>query len=760
MEKNFLSFLENALPNAAKCAKQMEQIFFIDSSSAMAKARLFIEELVNSIWELEQLNKFDNRKLSEKINYLYNKGFIDKEIFQSFDVIRRAGNSASHNANFNEMSLAYSVHKEMYIIAKWYFEIYTHENITLPVYEQPQVPSITENLEEKVKSLLENYLNNKNVASEEVAATQLIENLVHEEINEQILQPLDGNIDSYLVREISRLSISSAEAVESANSFSKFKNYLHIKRPIQEKLEEVLESRVKAGKSNLILLCGSVGDGKSHLLAYLNHQRKDLMEQYRIFNDATESFSPSKTALETLEEVLKNFSDQHFEEKEEKIIIAINMGVLNNFINREHHRFTYNKLKQFIEKSELFTDEISTHVASGPFDLISFTDYQMYELTPSGAESSYFSNLIKKICDPNIQNPFYQAFKKDFKEERTSIIHENFKFLSDEFVQQQIVQLVVQVMIQYKHNVSSRHFLNLIADILIPPNYKMSENYNEYEKLEQTLPSLLFNSKGRSQLLDYVSWLNPMNFRVQRIDELLVTLNTLTDWSNLIDENISNEVARSWLIPFTNEVNLINEVFEQLITQLVITKYLIDESFAKDCSNEVYNNYLEYLYNFNKNQKRKIKEFYKHLKTAIFNWKGTPINEHIYLSRLENNFAIAQKLRLNPPNLDVTEERSEIKFQIFKPTIRVKYFNNEKTKSEELDIDFSLFQLLFKVEKGYRPNKKDEEGATTFVEFLEKLMEFGNKKNKLIFDLIAENKKYRLTVDEFQDQGFVFEKVE
>ncbi|MGE7988527.1 DNA phosphorothioation-dependent restriction protein DptF [Lysinibacillus fusiformis] len=757
MENNYLSFLENALPNAAKCAKQLEQLFFTDANSAMAKARLFIEDIISSVWSLENLNKFDHdsKNLSERIVYLYRENYFEQVIYNSLSFIRKIGDSAVHATEVIDIKTAYTVHKEMYIVGKWYFELYTCDESLIPAYEQPQQPKLTEELiEEKKKAMFESML-----AKKEISASVATKEQVHEEAKDELQKIYEEPSDNYLAREITKLKISSAEAVENANSFSTFKNYLHVKRPIQEKIEEVLEYRVNQNGGNLILLCGSVGDGKSHLLAYLNHHRKDVMQQYRVFNDATESFSPTKTALETLEELLKNFSDQLFDESDEKIIIAINMGVLNNFIQSEHNKYTYNRLKQFIEESDLFTSKILTHIKDGPFDLISFSDYQMYELTPSGAESSYFSSLIHKICNANEQNPFYLANRKDLENGKFSIIHENYNFLCNPFVQKQIVQLVIQVIIQNKHNISSRHFLNFIADLLIPHDFKESEKSSDFDRLLQTLPNLLFNSKDRSQLLDHIRLLNPMHYRIQAIDEVLVTLNTLKDWSTLFDVRILDEVAKLWLEPFTKEVDFNRGIFETLIVQLITTMYLTDESFAKECSNEVFEEYLEYVYSFNKNQKQKIKDFYKNLRTAIFNWKGSPLNEHIYLNRLENEFAIVQRLKLNP-RLDEIEDRPDVKLQTFKPYITVMYLDNDKNNKALLDIDYALFRLLYKVKKGYRPNKKDEEDATTFVEFLEKLMEFGNKKDEVIFDFIGENKKYRLMLDEFQDQGFVFEKVE
>ena len=184
--------------------------------------------------------------------------------------------------------------------------------------------------------------------------------------------------------------------------------------------------------------------------------------------------------------------------------------------------------------------------------------------------------------------------------------------------------------------------------------------------------------------------------------------------------------------------------------------YLTDEALAKEIEDPIYASYIDYMYSFNKLHPKKVKDFYKNLRTAIFSWKGAPLADYIVINRLENELATAQKLKLHPKT-DHLIERNEVKLQSFKPVITVKYADGH-TGEVVLEIDFALFQLLNKVSNGYRPNKKDEEEATTFIEFLEKIMAFGDKKEEMVIDFIAENKKYRLKLDEFQ--SYVFEKVE
>ena len=71
--------------------------------------------------------------------------------------------------------------------------------------------------------------------------------------------------------------------------------------------------------------------------------------------------------METLEEVLKSFSDEQINDSNEKVILAINMGVLHNFISIEHKDVSYNILKQFVEESELFSQKITTHFSDDTF---------------------------------------------------------------------------------------------------------------------------------------------------------------------------------------------------------------------------------------------------------------------------------------------------------------------------------------------------------------------------------------------------------
>ena len=74
-----------------------------------------------------------------------------------------------------------------------------------------------------------------------------------------------------LVNELKRLKKSSSEAVDNDEEFSPFKMYMHIHRTLEDDLiNKIQQAKGRAGKS-LILVCGNVGDGKSHVISYLKH---------------------------------------------------------------------------------------------------------------------------------------------------------------------------------------------------------------------------------------------------------------------------------------------------------------------------------------------------------------------------------------------------------------------------------------------------------------------------------------------------------
>lgn len=157
------------------------------------------------------------------------------------------------------------------------------------------------------------------------------------------------------IMQLSKLRKSSAESVENTNAFNHFKEYLHVERHVEIELRKLLRSvNEKQGKC-LVLLCGSAGDGKSHLISYMkNSDTEGLLDGYELYNDATESSEPTLTSIDTLADKLTDFDDEHYDNADgSKMIIAINLGTLNNFIESAKGK-SFTKLRKLLKKTKFY----------------------------------------------------------------------------------------------------------------------------------------------------------------------------------------------------------------------------------------------------------------------------------------------------------------------------------------------------------------------------------------------------------------------
>ncbi|QWG26935.1 DNA phosphorothioation-dependent restriction protein DptF [Bacillus mycoides] len=750
-EKYFLSFIEHINQVAAVNAKKMEELIYEDPASAIVKARLFAEAILNEVFAQEDIKVPYISSLYDKISYLAKEGYITAEVQRDFDTVRFTGNKAAHDGSFNDITAAFKLHRVMHNIAVWLYEVYSPEQLKIPAYEHPRpVQSNETDIQELVKAQVMQLIGvtNKEEAKKE---TPIIEDLAEESV---LCKDLPERA-SYLFRELKRLQDSSQEAIENANAFSQFKKYMHVERKIQTDLERILIQNKEVDSSSLVLLCGSVGDGKSHLLAYLKENKPELLEGYRIFNDATESFSPNKNAMETLEEILQDFSDQSIGQSNKKVILAINMGVLHNFITLDHQEFTYTALNKFVDGSGLFSSSITTCYGEDHFDLISFGDYHSYELTEKGPQSTFFLTLLNKIFNKEEENPFYLAYQEDAKNNIRTMVHENYKFIQEPYVQKQIVSLIIQALVKFKLVISARAFLNFVADIIIPDRLEVIEVLSEFEVLEQAVPNLMFKRKERSPILKTLHELDPVHIRSSYIDQIIIDLSTLNEWDTVLNRCITSDQGRGWLDPFIGEEKVDGPSFIGFSETVIRITYLTNEDFSQKIEDETYHKYVKKLFDFNSGNKKEIKFFYEEIKDALFKWKGSPKKGYIYLNKPSDKYRLAQQLNLKP-SIDHLKFNQNDVLDSFKASLLLAYHDGDIKNTIELDIDYQLYNLLVKVCQGYCPNKKDEEDAIKFTEFVEKIMKFGEKENELLIHFPNDSRFYKLNRDDFG--AFVFER--
>ncbi|GGD08346.1 DNA phosphorothioation-dependent restriction protein DptF [Pontibacillus salipaludis] len=756
-EKHFCSFLEEYSESLYNLAQKVDELVYVDATSSIIQGRKFAENLLKEIYREEKDVK-DERffpKLYDMLHELYREGIFDKKLQEEIDFLRLNGNRAVHDEKEHSQIVALKVHKKVFKLAGWYTEVYGSPNFETPNYVEPKAtPNVNEDyIQELIRQHISQY-----------TAPSVDQGTEVEEKNDgyQIAEDL-GEDQSYLVRELNRLKASSQEALENVGNFSEFKNYLHVERKIQKNLEAELEKALEQDKK-LILLSGSVGDGKSHLLSYISENIPEKIRDFTIINDATESNSPDKNSMDTLREKLERFSDQRLTDGKEKVILAINLGVLNNFVSYDHTNLTFNKLEKFVENSGLFSEEITEVFDRDEFSIINFSDYQPFQLKANKVFSKYFDDIFHKVTESNSNNPFYQAYQKDLQRNFYTAVHLNYELLSDGNTKNILNRLICHLILEEKIVISTRTFLNFVADLLIPSEVNLSdlriENMTEFERIEHSLPALLFDRQGRSDLIDSIQKYDPIHNRSKTLDEIINSLYSTKDFNKVMGDYIKDEAYKKIFEPFisllqSKENNLEDESFQSLTKIFIRAAYFTDSYLQEELEENSMKQYIRFLYGYNRGEENTIIDIYESVRKAIFAWKGSPKKGYVYINNMAESYRVAQKVDFNPfPNPKVNLKEV---FESFTTTMELTFVDQSNTKRISLEIDYPLYELLYKVSSGYRPNKKDYEDGLAFTTFMDQLISMSNNSDLLIH--FHEDEELFSLEKNFM-RAFAFEKVE
>ncbi|WP_406944171.1 DNA phosphorothioation-dependent restriction protein DptF [Halobacillus sp. SY10] len=746
-QNHAFQFLTHVSDSWARMGESIERSIYKDKETAIFKSRKLAELVLEEILINEEIDVPDRTTAAEKMSRLYHMGIITDDVNKSFHRVRRRGNQAVHELRELPMMDALKVHKSLYEICAWYVETYGPLDADIPGYQDPEPEDDEQRMYEMMKKHFNDFLSKGSTKEETESGVE--EDSVSSE------GPYKKYYGSHLLYQLNKLRESSQEAIEGYQSLSSFKKYLHIKRPIQEELEEKLENASSTDQSQLVFLCGSVGDGKSHLLAYLQSTYPDLMDNFEIYNDATESFDPKKDSLDTLADSLTPFDDEHIHTSSKKMVLAINLGVLHNFLETDYAKDRYKILKTFIGEAKVFDEtSINREVEHENFSLVSFGDYHEFELTENGPVSPYIETMLEKIVAETEDNPFHKAYLKDLKNDWNHPILMNYKFLKAESVRTSIIRILIETIMKDKVIISTRTLLNFIYDILVPTFVEDIDSSDMFDMIPYLLPALLFEGEQRSTLLKAVSNQDPIHYRSQEVDEKIIGLHNTNNLGAFMRSTITDPFAEEWIdmisdepMHFIDSKSSKKSIGEMFIRCSFLFRSTLNSSF-KDV---VYDKYTSYLYAFNSGDMQKLSDMYYEVQNSIFLWKGSPQKNYIYLDDEMENMRIAEELK--PRKSDVfTIEKREGTLKRFLMYVVLGYRVGSETIP--VDIDYPLFKTLSKVREGYRLSKKDKEDSIKFEEFIDKLLPLGNQKEEILIQDHEEGLKFLLEYEGYGEYSF------
>ena len=561
-------------------------------------------------------------------------------------------------------------------------------------------------------------------------------------------------------RELSNLSCG---AVANIDKFSELNKYLHVLRPPEEVLRDLLLRIEKVSQKRLVLVCGSAGDGKSHLLSYLRNEAH-LLDDYMVYSDATESDAPNKTAISTLAKRIEAFNDENIDNGgTEKVIIAINLGMLNNFIDSEEGE-SFTKLRQYVINNNIFSvDKALPFDPNSNFYHVDFSDYQLYTLTNSGVRSDYLTQLFRKIFAKTSDNPFYNAYcgNSNCDLHTRCPIRNNFEFLTNEKIQDFLVQKIIETSIKHKLVITSRDVLNFIYDAVVPHEFdekafwktfnypsKFLENYIKY-----TTPMLVFDNKGTSSLLDHMAELKVDNGNAEKRDSELLDFYASDEIASSIatklDDSCYKQVIVGCDLP---SIDGERELKKYLYKFIMYQREMVDDSIEKD---SVYASFVKDLYSVYSGKSKELRGLYESVTRSIYSWDGLFGEKLICLDDSNDKYSIVENLSISPWLIKTDPEEEVLRFL---PTIAIRYRDSKEENDVTIYLDYALYRLIQSMKDGYRPSSQDCNIHADFVSKIKALIDLGEKRKRVFIVPKGSEEKNRYVFEE-TEFGYSFKEV-
>lgn len=564
---------------------------------------------------------------------------------------------------------------------------------------------------------------------------------------------------------LSKLRKLSMESVENTASFDDFKKYLHVLRPVEEELRSLLNRVNAANKKTLILLCGSAGDGKSHLLSYLrNADSAHLLDGFELYNDATESSAPLLTSIDTLAEKLAPFNDDNCHSDDGfKMILAINLGTLNNFIESEKGA-AFSALKKYVEANEIFSAFVrpNEYQESSVFQHVSFSDYQVFTLKEDGVGTEYLEELLSKVFRPDDANPFYKAYMENTGCtlcQKCPVRH-NFEFMSSTEHQKAIIKKIIEVVIKDKAIVSTREVLNLLYDILVHPEFDYnsmcraatSETKYLTKYIQCTTPMLMYEFDDISPLLNAIRKHDLLKVRQADMDVDMTRFHSL---ENIYETFMAATAGTPYeKLNDTTKIAVLGGIkaeLKKLVYRFIVRTRDIKGEYPANEQQQLFSEYLQYLYYQNSGHEKKLGKLYDATKKAIMNWDGQFDSDTICIDDSNEKFWGLEQLLIKPAIYKVQTPKTGDVLR-FSTTLKLRYRKASETELEtaEISMDYALFEIISAMKDGYRPTVQDKNQHADFVSFVQRVIEFGNKASRI--ELIPKDNEH--------DYKVVFEKTD
>ncbi|MDN4607353.1 type I restriction-modification system endonuclease [Sporosarcina highlanderae] len=181
MKSNF-AFFEGQWEVLGKLGESAERYAFEDPHASILKLRLLSESIAKAILSSDNIREAYNTSQVDRISTIRKEGLAEPEILDIFDVLRRRGNAASHEADYGTTEEAKRLIELAFKLSIWFYEVYVDWKFIAPQYRELSEPvkESTQELHQTIEEL------EKEIAHKERQLIQQLNMITDETISQDV----------------------------------------------------------------------------------------------------------------------------------------------------------------------------------------------------------------------------------------------------------------------------------------------------------------------------------------------------------------------------------------------------------------------------------------------------------------------------------------------------------------------------------------------------------------------------------------------
>jgi DNA phosphorothioation-dependent restriction protein DptF len=301
----------------------------------------------------------------------------------------------------------------------------------------------------------------------------------------------------------------------------------------------------------------------------------------------------------------------------------------------------------------------------------------------------------------------------------------------DDKRQKYIAELLVKATIQDKVILTTREILNFIYDILVAQNFSFTKYQRLLvddtaflkEYLRHVTPALIFDSSDVTTLMNLVQKYDPLLVRTEADDAMSISYYVSSNVSKNIETAISN-LPYAKVLCGDNLLVKVNsdKVLKSMMFNLIVRSQFIESDEKTDV---VYEQYLKDLYWFNAGKGKKLGSLYNMVEKGVAQWCGSDEDGNLCLEEKRAEFSIYENVKFKEMISHIPASENTDELQRFIPSVIVG-FEDCGGGQIFLDIDYSLYELIYRLNLGYIQTAEDRNNHADFISFINRILQTGS----------------------------------